>query len=465
MDNLSSQLSPQGIFVGSVKSTGKSDYRRFNPNVTAAVQHTFPKGDFLNAELDFAGYSTRNLQSTYFVPLLIGATGTVADPSMLLGELNGNLNIHAGKVDYSLKVKNVFDNLDAGLKLSRVRADNEIIFNDSKGSQGNVSSTNNDFLYNEDIQAIYLNGNRKIGSIQLSDRVLDSSKPQRQLTRLQAISKPQENMVRFFPSFTMDYSFSKRHNLGLNINRRIDRPTFRQLNPFRYYLNENTYAIGNPDLAPRLTTNFELTYILHEKLTLRYIFSDIRDNAFTVLEQDEISYGMVRMIDRNLSRTRYHGIGISAPLSLGKWYKGSGHLNVFRNRYLGSLAGTQLMESSLSWNAQGNSTFIFSPTWTAELVFNYNGKNLDGLQISKPVWSALTALQKQLMKKKLSLKMTISDIFYTNKFSGQTTSTLYNDSFTERNDSRFVTLGLAYRFGTKSKEGRALIDEVKQRAN
>ncbi|MGF1924631.1 MAG: TonB-dependent receptor domain-containing protein, partial [Bacteroidia bacterium] len=50
--------------------------------------------------------------------------------------------------------------------------------------------------------------------------------------------------TQLFPNLALDYKLSETNTLGLSISRRIDRPNYRQLNPFRYYLNENTYTVG-----------------------------------------------------------------------------------------------------------------------------------------------------------------------------------------------------------------------------
>lgn len=189
---------------------------------------------------------------------------------------------------------------------------------------------------------------------------------------------------------------------------------------------------------------------------------------FTVLEEDAAQPGVVRMIDRNLAQADYYGLNIAVPIHLDNWFKAFNSFTLYKNFYRGVLAGTSLANGQLSWMVSSNQSFQISPTWSAESTLNYYGKNRDGLQVVSPVFTAMFAVQKQVFAKKLNLKLTLSDAFYSNISRFSTQSTLYNDSVSQRMDSQLLTLGLSYRFGhggggTKNKKNTT--DEIKQRAN
>jgi hypothetical protein len=56
-------------------------------------------------------------------------------------------------------------------------------------------------------------------------------------------------------------------------------------------------------------------------------------------------------------------------------------------------------------------------------------------------------IQKQLMKNKANLRLSVRDILYTRPAKGNINFQNTEASFRERRDSRFVTLSFTYRFG------------------
>ena len=55
---------------------------------------------------------------------------------------------------------------------------------------------------------------------------------------------------------------------GLAVARRIDRPSYAQLNPLRHYLDATSYRAGNPDLVRPTSYNFELTHTYRQKYSI-----------------------------------------------------------------------------------------------------------------------------------------------------------------------------------------------------
>lgn len=64
--------------------------------------------------------------------------------------------------------------------------------------------------------------------------------------------------TRLFPTAYISYKYNYDNIFNLSYSRRIDRPSFWELNPFRFYLNPNSYAEGNPYLLPSIDNNVKL---------------------------------------------------------------------------------------------------------------------------------------------------------------------------------------------------------------
>lgn len=464
LDNLNTEFNQSAELLAQVQTKGRSIYHRSNPALTLNYRYDLGKSRTLSADIDFANYATQNKQESNSTILSINPE----IQNTLTGNLSGSLKLYLAKVDYQMSLKKLLDELSTGIKATEVNAQNFVSFNIPTGvGQQEGYSSNDNYLYDEQISAIYVSGRKKIKDLnfQLGVRFEHTyTKAQKSGEN----NKYSRQYGQVFPNLSIDYNFPKGHTVSFLVNSRIDRPTYKQLNPFRYYLNENTYVVGNPELMPQLATNIEVAHTINRKVTFRYMYSRTRGNMYTVLENDADEIGMVRMIDRNLDRTHYFGIGISMPISIGKWYTGYYDLNFFKNKFQGNLAGTDLSESGPGIMGSATNNFSISPSWAAEFSINYKGKRRDALQLLRSNFAAMVALQKSFMKKKMSLRLTVSDILYTNRSRFSTKSKLYNDKVDQLFDTRLATLGVSYRFGSNANAGKwkkAQNDELKQRAN
>ena len=64
----------------------------------------------------------------------------------------------------------------------------------------------------------------------------------------------------FVPSVVLSHDFSKTQSLKLAYGKRIERPEYRELNPFINLSDPYNISTGNPLLKPEIGNNFELGY-------------------------------------------------------------------------------------------------------------------------------------------------------------------------------------------------------------
>ena len=63
-----------------------------------------------------------------------------------------------------------------------------------------------------------------------------------------------------FPSLNLGWNSPEAGRMALSYSMGISRPGFKDLNPFRYYTTVSDYFSGNPDLAPVISHNAEISY-------------------------------------------------------------------------------------------------------------------------------------------------------------------------------------------------------------
>ena len=453
---------------GSFITAGNNTPERRNSSYNLNYKHTLDTtGRELSADLDYASFRNDEIQDylTSYYDLQQNPSRT---PYHLAGDLSGRLNIKSVKIDYTQPVKAWGAKLDAGLKSSWVTSDNDVLFSD-RSNGGNVvdQGKSNHFIYNENINAAYLNGSKNWDklSLQLGLRLENTIADGVQLRDNSSFDK---NYTQFFPSGYLGYKFSENNDLGISLSRRINRPSYRQLNPFKVFLDPATSSSGNPYLNPEISNSFEMTYTLKQKYTAKLGYSRTKDNILIVLSPDS-EPNTVLQTGRNLAKYDYYNASFGFPVSVGKWLTSTNNALLYYGRYSGNLVNTNLNAGRMTFTFNSNNTLILNGTTTAELSGNYQGKSTYGFLEIDPVWSMGLGLQKQFWQKKASLKLNVSDVFFTNNTNAVTLLSGYGETFIQNRDSRVGTLSFTYRFGksqapaSRRKNGGA--EEEKQRAN
>lgn len=452
---------------GSLATNGKTHPIRNNGSINFNFKQVLDTaGRELTADFDYARYINNDIQNYH--TQYFGVDGLQSkDPYTLFGDLKGKLNIKSFKVDYTHPVKSIGANLEAGIKASWVEADNDVAFFD-RSNGGNIPDLgkSNRFLYDEQINAAYINASKKWTKLhlQLGLRLENTIAKGTQVTNNDNFDK---NYTQLFPSGYLGYKFNKQHDLGISVSRRIDRPSYRQLNPFKIFLNPLTYAAGNPFLNPEITTSMELTYTFLQKYTTKLGYSRTTDNILNVLSPD-VEPGTVIQTFRNLAKFDYYNLSFSFPVTIGKWFNSSNTALMYYGEYKGNLVNTNLNASRLSFNFNSSNSIIIDNNTSLEVLGSYQSKSTYGfLEVGK-FWSAGLGAQRQLWNKKASVKLNVSDIFYTTKIEGITKLTGYGEHFFQKRDSRVGTISFNYRFGgqgngSRRKTGGA--EEEKRRAN
>lgn len=432
--------------TGSFNTAGSNSPERTNASYNLNYKLTLDStGKELSADLDYARFRSDEIQNytTNYYGLDQAPTRT---PYELMGDLSGLLNIRSLKMDYSQPLKAWNGRFEAGLKSSWVESDNDVAFYD-RSNGGNVldAGKSNHFIYNEIINAAYANasGKWKKFNIQLGLRLENTIADGIQLKDNSAFDR---NYSQLFPSGYLGYKFSEHNDLGISLSRRINRPSYRQLNPFKVFLDPATSSAGNPFLKPELTNSFEMTHTLRQKYITKIGYSRTTDNILSVLSPDT-EPNTVLQTGRNLAEYDYYNLSFGFPITVGKWLNSTNNALLYYGRYSGNLVNTNLNAGRTTFTFNSNNSFVVNNTMTAEFTGNYQGKSTYGFLDIDPIWSMGLGVQKQFLEKKASLKLNVSDVFFTNGVDAFTLLSGYGERFLQTRDTRVGTLSFSYRFG------------------
>ena len=400
-------------------------------------------------------------------------TGLTYNPSQILQSSNYlknllplTIDIYSGRLDYAQPLNNGFK-LETGIKSSLVKTNNVAdFFNLSNNKWLNDSVLSNTFNYSENINAAYLNLNKKFGKwmVQTGVRLENTNYKGLQSSLSQkSDSSFNRNYTNLFPTGFISYELNSNNQFALSVGRRIDRPAYQELNPFIGFIDKYTYSTGNPFLQPQFSTNIELNHSFKNLLTTTINYSVVHDMINeTLVHKDSV---IIRSVGNIGTRYNY-GITESATIPFSNWYSATVFANLYQNKYTGAINGYAFNAKQLTLSLNVNNQFSFTNGWSAELSGNYISRNRDeGQAITLPAGQVSVGIAKQLLNNKASIKFNVRDIFYTQNPKEIQNFQDVQSTLRISRDTRVFNVAFVYRFGAavKSKPTNALPTDEQQR--
>ena len=479
VSGVNNKFNPKGSNVSYVYDQTNTNVSRFetqnrsndnwhNYAANFNFKHVFDStGTELTTDLDYAQFGNKTQQNftTRYFDL---NNAEFSSPYLLHGDLNGDLNIYSIKSDLVKPLKNEAK-IETGFKSSYVKADNNLAFYNRSNNNNIYDSTkSNHFIYQENINALYVNAFKdwKKWSFQVGLRCEQTHVIGNQLVYN---TKFDTSYIQLFPSAFAGYKINDKHNIELNYSRRINRPSYDQLNPFKFYLDPTTYKEGNPYLKPQTTESIELTHIYKQKIYTTFGFGHTNNNITEVIAPADNQPKLTIQTNKNLSTVDVYALNISIPVEITKWWYTSNDIGTYYALYSGNVARTTITNiGNLNFNFNSVNTFNISSTLSAELSGNYRARELYAFENVNPIWSVNIGMQKKFFNNKATIKLNVNDIFYSNKITASTTFTDYKETFNVSRDTRVATISFTYKFGknsvTPSRRRQGGADDIKQRA-
>jgi outer membrane receptor protein involved in Fe transport len=422
-----------------------------NGAVNLNLRHQISKDREFTADIDYIRYAGDNQQ--LFNNTMLNSKQEAIDQTSLKGLLPSSIHILSGKADYTQTFSGGLK-LDAGWKSSVVRTDNEAnYYNDVAGDWVPDYDKTNHFIYEENINAIYVNGQKKMGkfNVQTGLRFEHTNYTGNQLGNpRKQDSTFSRSYGSLFPTAYITYESDSANTFTVNVGRRINRPAYQQLNPFLFFINQYTYQEGNPYLQPEFTWNVELghTYKNWLTTTVGYAYTD---QVFSQVFRTE---GEVTVLTfANLQSRRSFNVSSNAQLKPAKkWWSMNVQLTGSYASVRGMSLNDEIRSDAFSRQVNINNQFKFKKGWSAELSGFYNSRSQDG-QFTIQAFSQVSAgVSKTILKDKGTLRLNVRDIFFGQVIDGQIDYQNVMEHFRQSRDSRVANLAFTYRFGKTFKE-------------
>ena len=413
--------------------------------------HLITKLDSLNRKLSF-DVDYFNYDSKFdrdFIANNYSSDGTFVDVNQSGRNIsNQEIDNLSFKADMEHPLKAI--NLSYGAKVSFTTSNSDVVFfNTITGTPVLDVNQTNQFKYTENNQAIYISGNQKINekwNFQLGLRLEN--------TQTNGFSKTlnQEtvnNYLKLFPTFYSSYQKNENNSFSLNYGRRIRRPSFSLLNPFRVYISSNSYSEGNPFLKPSFSDNFEFAHTYKKILKTSIFLNSISDGYGVIFTANPET--LTQIVSReNYFKGINYGIGETYSAHFADWWQSENSLYFLSSdiKFIKDINATPV--NGLQVDFSTNNTFSLGKASKLQLDFNYTSPYKSGLYDTGYTSSLNIGFKQDLLNKAMQISVLVNDIF--------NTSYLKNDAsivngvrqvYSQNESNRFVRLSLVYNFGNK----------------
>ncbi|HTN44809.1 MAG TPA: outer membrane beta-barrel protein [Flavipsychrobacter sp.] len=467
-DNASRALDGENKLLYYFNTTGRHENFYYNYSTNAFLKHAFTtNGKELSIDFDYAAFGNQSNQN--FVTHYTTAEGNSYLPDYFLkSDLTGKTDIKSVKADYTHPVTNSFK-MEAGTKLSWVLADNEPLFYEKINDQYELDAKrSNHFLYNENINAVYINANNewKKWATQIGLRLENTNANWEQRTIGQKFDTA---YTQLFPSVAVQYHLHARHDLGLTLSRRIERPNYSQLNPFKYFIDKTTYREGYPYLYPASYYSAELSHTYNQRFITSFSYGINKGYITEVIQPSETEDSVTVQTNKNLDEMLFIGMSGSYNFQITKWWSNVTNFNAYYARYKGNIANTPLDNGRPTFDINTNNSFLLPKDFSAEIGGWYQARQLYGYMDVRPTWMLNFGVQKHFFSKTATLRVNVQDAFWTGYPRATSIYTGYREDFVAQRETRTVNVAFTYRFGNNKvspvRKHRSGAEDEKSRAN
>ena len=382
------------------------------------------------------------------------------------GDFGNDRNFFTYQSDIRKKIRGI--NIESGVKTSILNFNNKS--NYTKNIAGLISPDpfrTSKFNYKEQINAAYLQGSKTWGPVVLK---VGSRLEQTIMQGHQFIPKDTTFSINRTDAFPYVY-LSRKILMIMNYELRgflvyrktISRPSYDYLNPFAKYIDPFLYEVGNPNLKPQFTNNYEANISVDDKPLFAFGVNETTDIFTNVVYQSPTNKQVSYRTYDNLGKSRETYFRIIGVIPPGKKFFAVLGTQYNRNNYTGFYEGKPIMFNRGTWSVFTFQSFKLDGLSTITLNGFWRFKGQQQFYELSDFGTLNATINRQFLKKKLTITASYNDFLFTNKNNFVLNQGTQNAVGYRATDSRRVGLSLRYNFGIKPKENKMdMLDQAER---
>ena len=383
-----------------------------------------------------------------------------------------DIDISTLKIDYETNGLN--GKIGLGAKYGNVSTDNTFLFFNGLTPDTTINaSKSNLFDYSEKVIAGYLSYATSLNekwNLTTGLRT-EHTNSRGTLTVFDSqFSEPptEQNYLSFFPSFGLTYAPQRGNTWSFNYGRRINRPDYVVLNPFRTQLSELDFAIGNPNLRPEIVNNAEIGYTYKYRFNFKLAYSLTTDKITRLIGTDDSDPRASFINHDNLAEQQVINLSTSLPFQINDFWSAFFNASVnYQKNNAEYPDGNVIDVDAWGYNFFQQHTFKLGKGFSGELSGWFSGPGIwGGVFIYESSYSVNLGLQKRFLNDQLNAKIGFNDLFDQSFWSGFSDFDNLLQYGQGDWDARRFSVSLSYNFGNnnvKSRKRKTGLEDEKKR--
>lgn len=431
--------------------TARSEWYRKPSQNNTTVNYSL-KLDTLGSSLKVIGdyiYSTKTELNDF------ASVYTSADKNSTFRNNTPNTtNLYSVQTDYTKMFNDKWE-FKAGLKFVATKRDNEVLNEDYINGNWVVNTgLSNRFIYKEYLSMGYASVMHKMGktSIKLG---LRAEQTQMNGNSVTANSRFERNYLSLFPSlFVMrQLNEAKGSSVFFNYSRRLQRPSFADLNPYRLLFDNYLTQLGNPNLMPEYTHKVELGTTFAKGIFADVYYSLTTDKIAQLA--NPVANKTIEYQTRNFNNSYEYGISINAPLKINSFWSTNTGFSVYNLSY--RLNDFKIRQTALF--ARSQHTFVLKKLFDMDASVDYRSPYVSANTHIAYWFTSDLGITKRFLKKSLQARLYVADLFNTAREKDFTEYAATRIDFYQKRPTRTFSLSLNYSFSAGKKFSNKKIEE------
>lgn len=429
--------------------------RNYMPQHTANLNYTHVFNENLAREITANVDYTRNLYK--------GQNGILLERKSDGNRVDNNsrqaVDIASAKLDFQTMFWKT-GMIEAGVKYAYSTTNNNMT-TDSTIVGLNTQTGHNDFMYQEHVAAAYITAAK-----QFVQKVTLKLGLRGEYTYARGDWKSADTVNTYsyfnlFPTAYVGYTPNDKWNISATYTRRIKRPSYRELNPFRSYVDAHHYQAGNPQLNPEFNNDVQLNVAWSQYISINGIFSHTTDmfNMKTVVlpngyaGYEAVNFGTCTTHGVQASFTeiplvpKYMTLEDGSRMMQGAWLAmtvNAGYYNFINQSY-----DHTYRDQCNYWNIYGNLTAYLPKMWTITVDGQYTAPMTIGYDRGAGYYGMDFAIRKVIASKGIILNLSVQDLLRSSIWKSETKGLAegYGAETYVNGRQQKVVFSLVYNFG------------------
>lgn len=445
------------LYTTSSRLENERDNLLLNANYSTSLGEN---GSTFSAQANYIKYKddqTQDLSTEYF-----SNSGDLLRDNSFYTVANQDTDIYTGQFDFTSFLASFA--AEYGAKYSGIESRSGLNFFDTNTNNREfVDALSDEFDYKENIFAGYISLSKDWDTWSMKAGLRGENTDIEGRSNSLGVVNTQD-YFQLFPSFYLMHMVGENHSFGLDYSKRIIRPRFQSLNPYRYFLNENNFQSGNPNLKPGIANKISLNYTFKNKLAFD-VYWDRTDDDTSILPFQNNENRTLRSVTDNLRYAQQFSFDMSYYDYVKDWWYLYIYNSVFKfeNEFVAYESDNRIVQNETTGvylSATNYLTLSKDGTFTGNLTASYFSDLIAGsYDFGEAQYSISLGLRKTFYDNRLSATINVEDLLNTFNIPLESKYLNQDNSFFAMPESRMIRFGLLYKFGNfKLRDNQRALD-------